>query len=59
MSNVDKNNKDKRSEDTTLYGEFVPSFNQWTTFENQKKIAKCLEKSTDKSNNKKEDCSLS
>ena len=35
--------KDERIEDNTMYGEFISSFNQWTTSENQKDNAKHLE----------------
>ncbi|RCX09984.1 hypothetical protein DFR58_13128 [Anaerobacterium chartisolvens] len=68
MANKDnKNNiKDERVEDTTLYGEFVPSFHQWITLDKQRQVASHMEKVTEtgeeaakeispeiKSNNKK------
>lgn len=37
-------------EDVTQYGEFIPSFDQWTTFENQKKNARRLQKCTSPNN---------
>lgn len=48
MANVnDKNNiKDERIEDTTLYGEFVASFDQWITSDRQRKKARYLEEIT-------------
>lgn len=49
---ANKNNKnnirDERIEDTTLYGEFISSFNQWTTPKRQKRIAGHLEQVTKK-----------
>lgn len=42
-----KNIKDERIEDNTLYGEFIPSFDQWTTPDRQREIARHLEKVTD------------
>ncbi len=35
--------RDERMEDITQYGEFIASFDQWTTFEKQKKNVKHLE----------------
>lgn len=44
----DKNNiKDERIEDGTMYGEFIPSFDQWMTPDRQRKNARHLEKVTD------------
>lgn len=44
----DKNNiKDERIEDVTMYGEFIPSFDQWMTPDRQRKNARNLEKVTD------------
>lgn len=43
----DKNNiKDERIEDTTLYGEFISSFDQWITPDRQRRIARHLEEVT-------------
>jgi len=43
----DKNNiKDERIEDTTMYGEFISSFDQWITPDRQKKVAQHLEEVT-------------
>lgn len=43
----DKKKKPKfsgeKTEDTTAYPEFIPSFDQWTTSENQKKTVAHLE----------------
>ncbi len=49
MANVnDKTNiKDERIEDTTLYGEFVASFDQWITSDRQRKKARYLEEITE------------
>ncbi len=41
-----KNIKDERIEDTTMYGEFISSFNQWVTPDRQKKKTKYLEEVT-------------
>jgi hypothetical protein len=38
---------DERIEDNTMYGEFIPSFDQWMTPDRQKNIAKHLEEVTD------------
>lgn len=37
------NIKDERIEDVTMYGEFISSFDQWTTPDRQKMIARQLE----------------
>ncbi|MDQ2084892.1 hypothetical protein RBH29_00380 [Herbivorax sp. ANBcel31] len=52
MSNKNnKNNiKDERIEDTTQYGEFVSSFHEWITPEEQKKKARHLAQVTEKNN---------
>ena len=42
------NIKDERIEDNTMYGEFIPSFDQWITPDRQRKIARRLEEVTDK-----------
>lgn len=43
----DKNNiKDERIEDTTMYGEFVSSFDRWITPDRQRQIASHLEEVT-------------
>lgn len=43
----DKNNiKDERIEDSTMYGEFIASFDQWMTPDRQRKIARHLEEVT-------------
>ena len=43
----DRNNiEDERIEDTTLYGEFISSFDQWITPDRQRVIAKYLEEVT-------------
>ncbi len=45
----DKNNiKDERIEDTTMYGEFVSSFDGWVSIDKQKKDARHLEKISEK-----------
>lgn len=41
--NIDKN----CPEDFTLYGEFIPSFHHWVSFENQRKKSKELGKKID------------
>ena len=43
-----KNEKKERIEDTTKYGEFIPSCFNWTTLENQKEKTKELENMTKK-----------
>lgn len=50
MANKDPKNliKDESIEDTTQYGEFISSFHQWTTFENQKMRTRYLENCTNK-----------
>ncbi|TYQ16638.1 UNVERIFIED_CONTAM: hypothetical protein Cloal_3204 [Acetivibrio alkalicellulosi] len=49
----DKNNiKDERIEDTTKYGEFISSFDQWMTPDIQRKNARRLAKLTENSDNK-------
>lgn len=50
MANKNKKNliEDESIEDTTLYGELIPSFHQWTTFENQRERCKHLENCTKK-----------
>lgn len=40
------NIKDERIEDVTMYGEFISSFDQWTTPDRQRKIARFLEEVT-------------
>ena len=40
------NIKDERIEDVTMYGEFISSFDQWTTPDRQKMIARQLEEVT-------------
>ncbi len=40
-------------EDATEYGEFIPSFYQWNTLEDQKKIVNRLQNITDKKENNK------
>ncbi|MCX8128549.1 MAG: hypothetical protein N3I35_00415 [Clostridia bacterium] len=55
-----KNNiKDERIEDVTMYGEFIPSFDQWMNIDRQRKIARHLEETTEISSevadNKKSD----
>ena len=49
MANRDdrKNIKDERIEDTTLYGEFISSFDQWITPDRQRKVARHLEEVTE------------
>lgn len=39
--------RDESIEDTTMYGEFIPSFDQWITPDRQREVAKHLEKVTD------------
>lgn len=48
MANKNKKNniKDERIEDTTMHGEFIASFDQWMTPDNQKKNAHRLENVT-------------
>ena len=41
------NISDERIEDGTMYGEFIPSFDQWMTPDRQRKIAKHLEEVTE------------
>lgn len=41
------NIRDERIEDGTMYGEFIPSFDQWVTPDRQRKIARHLEALTD------------
>lgn len=50
MANKNQKNliKDERIEDNTQYGEFISSFDQWTTFERQQRIANHLENCTEK-----------
>lgn len=43
------NIKDERIEDNTLYGEFIPSFQQWMTPDRQRAIARHQEEVTDPS----------
>lgn len=49
MANKDdrRNIKDERIEDTTRYGEFISSFNQWQTPDKFKRKAKHLEEVTE------------
>lgn len=44
--NNKKNISDERIEDVTMYGEFISSFDQWTTADRQKNIARHLEEVT-------------
>jgi hypothetical protein len=55
MANKDKKNiiRDERAEDTTLYGEFISSFDQWMTIDNQRKRAKHMEEMTEQAKNQK------
>ena len=49
-----KNNiKDERIEDSTMYGEFIASFDQWMTPDKQRAISEHLQEATAK--NKKRD----
>lgn len=41
--NDKRNIKDERIEDTTLYGEFISSFDKWVTPDRQREIARHLE----------------
>ena len=45
MANKKRKNliKDERIEDTTMYGEFISSFDQWTTIDNQRKRVRHIE----------------
>ncbi len=54
MANIDgkKNIKDERIEDTTLYGEFIASFDQWITLDKQRERVDFLEKATSGSTSK-------
>lgn len=38
--------KDEHVEDVTQYGEFIASFDQWTTYENQQVMAHYLQDCT-------------
>lgn len=40
------NISDERIEDNTMYGEFIPSFDQWMTPDRQRKLARHLEEVT-------------
>jgi len=40
------NIRDERIEDVTLYGEFIPSFDQWTSSERQRERARYLQEIT-------------
>jgi hypothetical protein len=40
------NIRDERIEDSTLYGEFIPSFDQWTSSERQRERARYLQEVT-------------
>ncbi len=40
------NIRDERIEDNTMYGEFIPSFDQWMTPDRQRKVARHLEEVT-------------
>lgn len=55
MANKDTKNliKDDMVEDITQYGEFIPSFDQWTTFENQEQIVSHLQNCTKEGYNNK------
>lgn len=48
MANRDTKNliTEEYIEDVTQYGEFIPSFDQWTTFENQLNKSKYLQNCT-------------
>jgi len=46
------NAKKERNEDTTQYGEFISSFDNWTSLEAGKKIAQHLENATKDKTNK-------
>jgi hypothetical protein len=50
-----KNIRDERIEDTTMYGEFISSFNQWVTLDRQKKKTEFLEEISSKFSPKKND----
>jgi hypothetical protein len=41
------NIKDERIEDSTLFGEFIASFDQWVTPDRQRNNARHLEEATD------------
>ena len=45
MSNKRRKNliRDERIEDTTMYGEFISSFDQWNTPDNQRKRVRHIE----------------
>ncbi|MGE5474720.1 MAG: hypothetical protein ACM3UU_10920 [Ignavibacteriales bacterium] len=49
---MDKQRKNVRKkediEDTTLYGEFISSFDNWITMDNQRKRVEQIENKTDK-----------
>ena len=40
--------EEKTKKSVTKYGEFIPTFHQWTGLENQKKIVERLENITNK-----------
>jgi hypothetical protein len=46
--NIRQKNIKENIEDYTLYGEFIPSFDQWTTFENQQQNVERLQRITKK-----------
>lgn len=48
MANKNPKNliKDDSVEDVTQYGELIPSFDQWTTYENQDRVVQHLENCT-------------
>ncbi|MCX7842225.1 MAG: hypothetical protein N2489_04025 [Clostridia bacterium] len=48
MPNINnkKNNNDPKNKDTTLYGEFISSFDKWITPDRQRKAARHLEEVT-------------
>ncbi len=45
MANKRRKNliRDERIEDTTMYGEFISSFDQWITMDNQRKRVRHIE----------------
>ncbi|OQB11671.1 MAG: hypothetical protein BWY15_02422 [Firmicutes bacterium ADurb.Bin193] len=44
----DENENQEAVEDTTMYDEFIPSYNSWLSSEIQRKRAKHLEEKVDK-----------
>lgn len=50
VKRIKNERKNINVEDTTVYGEFISSFDNWITMDKQKKRVEHIEKVTDKSN---------